>query len=198
VVLALATVLPPARAVQLARPQLLAAVKRHMGHVFSGGDSYKLFDDAVYFRFLGAGSEEQRKDVQTLAWPDAITFLGRASVAFVVEPGVGSLRSAKWLAVVPLQIAWYAAVLFAIPGIALGFRRDAWLTCMLCGLVASGVAVAAPNSGNLGTLIRHRDMISPFVFVLAGAGFVAVVDRVGRWAAVPRHAATRTLIEGPV
>ena len=184
--IALATVLTPPRLMRLMQPELQLAVKRHLGHVLTAGDSYKLFDDRVYFEFLMATSEEERQQVRTLSPGRAITFLARAATAFLIEPRPASMTSMQWLTVVPQQIAWYAAMAFAIPGIVVALRRDALLACLLFGMVVGGVAVAAPNSGNLGTLIRHRDMISPFVFVLAGAGLVACADAIGRRAM--RHA----------
>jgi hypothetical protein len=179
-IVSLATVMPPSLVMSLMRAPLKIAVRRHMGHVLTGGDSYKLLDDRVYFNYLEAKSEPERDQVQTLSPGEAARFLVRAAVEFIIEPTPRRVNSLKWAAVMPQQIVWYAAVAFAVPGIFVGFRRDPLLTCMLCGLVMGGVAVTAPNSGNIGTLIRHRDMISPFVFLLAGVGFVAVAEAAAR------------------
>jgi hypothetical protein len=48
------------------------------------------------------------------------------------------------------------------------------------------VVVIAPNSGNIGTLVRHRDIVVPPVALLASAGFVSIlgvlVNPGRRWA----------------
>jgi hypothetical protein len=61
-------------------------------------------------------------------------------------------------------------LLLAAVGTVAGFRRHALMTALLLGVSIAGVMVIAPNSGNIGTLVRHRDMIVPFVVCLAAMG----------------------------
>ena len=93
VVIALATALTPSRITRLIQPELQLAVKRHLGHVLTAGDSYKLLDDRVYFEFLMAKSEAERQQVRTLPPGRAVTFLARAAIAFLIEPRPASMTS---------------------------------------------------------------------------------------------------------
>jgi hypothetical protein len=87
------------------------------------------------------------------------------------------LQSARWLLVVPQQVVWYIVLALSLIGFVSGLRRDAPLTCALAGFIVAAVIVIAPNSGNIGTLIRHRDMVVPFVLALAGAGAMSLAAR---------------------
>ena len=55
-------------------------------------------------------------------------------------------------------------------------RRDPLVTLVCLGYIVMGLAAIAANGGNVGTLVRHRDMVVPFVAVLASVGFVRVLS----------------------
>ena len=75
------------------------------------------------------------------------------------------------------QVIWYILVALAIVGLVAGLRRDALVTCMLAGLAAAGGAVIALNSGNVGSMVRFRDTIVPFVVWLSALGAVSAMSR---------------------
>ena len=77
----------------------------------------------------------------------------------------------------PQQLIWYGLLILAVPGLVAGFRRDLLLTWVLIGLTLAGGAVIALNSGNIGTLVRIRDSIVPFVMCLAAVGAVWLIGR---------------------
>jgi hypothetical protein len=141
------------------------AANRHFGHVMSTGQSFRLLDQTVY-----AGGFDA---IDRMTLVDCARFLTNAAGAFVVVPAPWSVSSAGELAMIPQQLAWYLFVAGAIAGAAVGLRRDAWLTCILAGYALAGLAIIAPNSGNVGTLVRHRDMIVPFVLWLGALGLVS-------------------------
>jgi hypothetical protein len=144
-----------------------SAAMRQIGHVTSYGLGYKVLDQ----RFYSYGS----KVVRTLEPEEAVRFLSRAVWAFFTAPLPWEIESRASLAYLPQQVVWYVLVLLGIPGAVAGFRRDPLVTWILVGIVAAGVAVTAPNSGNFGTLIRHRDMVSPVLALLGVAGFASVL-----------------------
>ena len=80
----------------------------------------------------------------------------------------------------PQQLAWYLTCLAAAAGFAMGLRRAPWLACVLAGFSLAGLLVIAPNSGNVGTLMRHRDLIVPFVLWLGGLGVVGIAEAAHR------------------
>jgi hypothetical protein len=152
---------------QQARAVTLDAARRHLGHVLTRGSSYRALDDAFYVN----------KSIETMTLAEATRFLARSAVAFVVEPLPWRGGSALERLLLPQQMLWYALVIFAVPGVVIGFRRDRLLTCLFLGIALAGLAVIAPNSGNIGTLVRHRDMIVPFVISLGVLGGTHVIGR---------------------
>lgn len=142
--------------------QVRAAASRHIGHVLSPGSGYKVADDRFYAGWPDAP--------WTMQFDEGARFLARASAAFILVPLPWQLPSLTALAFLPQQFAWYALVVLALPGVWSGIRRSPQLTMALAGCCLVGVAVIAPNSGNVGTLIRHRDMVVPFLAWLSAAG----------------------------
>ena len=140
---------------------------RQIGHVASNGYFYKVLDQRFYSYGTGA--------VRTLEPAEAVRFLGRAVMAFFTVPAPWQIASRAGLVYLPQQLAWYALLLLGIPGVVAGFRRDPLVTWLLVATVAAGVVVIAPNSGNIGTLVRHRDMVAPALALLSAAGFASVV-----------------------
>lgn len=146
---------------------------RHLGHVRSPGFSYRLLDDTFYVDPSLAPYDQEFG----LTFDQGARFLLRSVVAFFMIPVPWHLENAAWLVIVPQQAVWYLLVLLAVVGAVAGARRDATLTCVLAGFIVGALVVIAPNSGNVGTLIRHRDMVVPFVSALAGLGAVRVAMR---------------------
>jgi len=70
------------------------------------------------------------------------------------------------------QVVWYVLVVLVIPGVLAGLKRDRLVTCLLAAFAMVGGAAIALNSGNIGTMVRHRDTIVPFVLWLSALGAV--------------------------
>jgi len=146
--------------------QVQAAALQHLGQVRSPGYSYKLLDERAY-----------SIDRPTLTPVESGRFVVRALVSFVVVPLPWQAQSGVALVFLPQQIVWYVLVALAFVGLVVGLRRDLLLTCLLAGLATAGAAAVALNSGNIGTMIRHRDTVVPFVVWLSALGGVATVSR---------------------
>jgi hypothetical protein len=139
---------------------------RHVGHVRTPGESYKVLDWDFYF-----GDRNVRTSL-TLA--EGVRYMAASAVAFVLEPRPWAPGKMSDLAMAPQQIVWYGLALLAPVGVLIGLRRDPLATALLACNALVGAAVIAPNSGNIGTLIRHRDMIVPFVIWLSSLGVVSL------------------------
>ena len=150
--------------------QLRLAAKMHMGHVITRGHAYKLLDERLY--------THGRSSTDTMTTDEAVRFVGRAMVSFIVVPLPWDLRSRSELAFLPEQIIWYLLLLSAAVGLVAGLRRDALVTCILSGYVMVASGVVALNSGNVGTLVRHRAFALPYLAVLSALGVAAVLMRV--------------------
>jgi hypothetical protein len=150
------------------------AAGQHWGHVATQGWVYTLLDPRFY---------DDRGEILTMRRDETLRFLVRALVSYVMVPVPWSIRSTATLVYLPAQMLWYVLVLLIVPGVVVGFRRDALVTCLLvsCGGVAA--LLVALTEGNVGTLVRHRDLALPYFVWLSATGAAAVVA----WLTSPRH-----------
>jgi hypothetical protein len=149
------------------RTQVVDSIGRHVGHWASNGVSYRIADT----RFYTDGQEARF----TMTGIEGARFLGRAAAAFILVPLPSHVVTATAWAYLPVHFLWLTLIGFALAGAWIGFRQDALMTALLAGYCVAAVAVNAPNSGNVGTLIRLRDAILPFVVWLSAAGLQALL-----------------------
>lgn len=166
---------PTAMVRQRISDEVVDAVNRHLGHVRTQGTHFKLLDERLYHL-----PWEHRVVPEPL---EGLRFVIRAATAFVTVPLPWDVKNSKGALYLPVQLLWYFGVAFAIGGLPAALRRDALLTTMLLAYIAISAAIIAPNSGNVGTLIRHRDSVTPFVACISGVGVSCFLAR--RRLAVP-------------
>jgi hypothetical protein len=153
--------------------QIEAAARYHRGHVFTPGHVYKLLDQSFYSAAWTPLGAPRMNPAETAR------YVVRAVVHFVVEPIPWRMSSAFELAYVPELMIWYAGLVLVPIGAVHGFRRDPTLTCLLVSYGLLSAAIIALNSGNIGTLVRHRALIAPFLGWIAALGFVSLAG--ARW-----------------
>jgi hypothetical protein len=148
-----------------------SAAKAHAGHVFTVGHSYKLMDEAFY-----TTPEEPSGWNVTLTGPQAFRFLVRATVSFLVTPLPWEMRSIRELAFLPEHVFWYVLLALLPAGLAAGWRRDPLVTSLLFGYGLPTAAVLALTTGNVGTLLRLRGLVTPYLIWLSVLGLCALVE----------------------
>lgn len=149
--------------------QLQDAAYHHMGHVSTEGFSYKLLDQRFY--------SEDAASTNTMTTPEALRFVVRAAWSFVTFPLPWQVSSWPALAFLSQQVIWYVLVGLAAIGFPVGLRKDPLVTGMLGGYILIGSAVIALMSGNIGSLVRHRDMVVPYITMLGALGAHSVLMR---------------------
>jgi len=169
VVAAVAFVQPSAQ--QRVIAGLEAAAKAHSGHVFTVGHAYKLLDDGFYF-----SPQPPIASTLTLTAGQAARFVIRGIISFFTVPWPWELASMRELPYLPEQLLWYALVALLPIGIVSGWRRDPFVTCMLVGYVIPTAAALALTNGNVGTLLRLRGTVTPYLIWPGVVGFLAVLD----------------------
>lgn len=171
VAVAAASQIPAVRTIVNTNVQTAAA--RQLAYVQTVGASFKSLDT----RFYSIRLASERPEPLRLDFAEAVRFLFRSAIMFLTQPLPWAVESTKWLVLIPQLVVWYFALLLVAVGAIRGMWKQPLVTALLLGVIAAGVAVIAPNSGNIGTLIRHRDMIVPLVLMLAAYGLVAVIGR---------------------
>jgi len=172
--LATVALLPPVVVAALSIPAIhepiLSALRTgafyHSGHVLSPGYSYLALRGDYYRDGL---------TIFTMPVNDVIQYVIRCYVAYVTEPVPWRIESRAMLAYLPEQVFWLLLLALVVIGIHRGIRRDAMLTTLLLAHAFAGASIVAVSSGNIGTLVRHRGLIFPYIAWLAGLGLYQIV-----------------------
>jgi hypothetical protein len=179
VALIIAINLPAVRS-QLAT-RLSPIAKIHTGHVFTIGHDYKLLDDGFY-----RNVQTPAASTITLTPDQAVRFVVRGLVTFMTIPLPWQIASRSELALMPEQLIWYALLLSLPVGIAAGWRRDALFTAILLGFVFPTAIVLALTNGNVGTIVRLRGLVTPYLIWIGALGVCVMLEALARRAQEPR------------
>ena len=152
-----------------------AAARLHAGHVFTVGHAYKLLDDEFYM----TPQEPSSWDL-VLTEPQAARFLVRASLSFIATPLPWRMRSLGERALLPEHMLWYVMLVLLVPGVRAGWKRDPLITSLLLGYALPIAAALALTNGNVGTLLRLRGLVTPYLVWLSALGLFAVGEAIAR------------------
>lgn len=174
--------------------QLRTRAVFHIGHVRTLGHSYRTLDQRFYTFEAG----DPTNPFTMMTGEEAARFAARSLGSFWVVPTPGQVVSASEVVFLPQQLLWYALLLLAVVGLFAGSLRHPWLTWLLAGFMLSGALAIALNSGNVGTLVRHRDAIVPFVVCLSAIGAASLLERAGLFQRSVTAAAAELVAGGAV
>jgi hypothetical protein len=170
IVAAVAVVIVPASERRLIGA-LNGTAKQHAGHVFTVGHAYKTLDEGFY-----VNPQTPAASNLELTPAQAARYIVRSAVSFLVVPVPWQLTSTRELVYLPEQLAWYAMVLLAPFGVFAGWRRDPLVTALLVGSILPTATALALTNGNVGTMLRLRGVVIPYLAVLAALGFCEVLE----------------------
>jgi hypothetical protein len=139
-----------------------------LGHVFTRGHAYKTLDEGFYRRF---------NPELELTTDEAARYVVRALASFAVQPWPWRMATDNELVFLPEHVLWYVALLLGAVGFVVGLSRDRLTTCLLAGLMLPTVVVVALTNGNVGTLIRFRGLVWPYLLMFASLGACALIER---------------------
>ena len=171
VVLGIAVTSQPA-AQQRITSALESTAKTHAGHVFTVGHSYKLLDEGFYFNPAPAAASNL-----TLTTAEAARYALRAGLSFMTVPLPWQLSSTRELSYLPEQLFWYALLALLPVGLVAGWRRDPLVTSLVAGYVVPTAVALALTNGNVGTLLRLRGIVIPYLLWVSAVGFCAALQR---------------------
>jgi hypothetical protein len=169
---------------------LEAAAHTHIGHVFTVGYPYKLLDEGFY---VSRGLEP------SLTAGEAARFVVRAAFSIVFVPVPGQDMPRSQIVQFPEHMIWYALIALLPLGLASGLARDRLLTCLLVGYVLPTGAIVALTNGNIGTLVRFRGLMTPYLVWIGCLGLCVMMQRVLVRANAPaRQPVDVSRLPGPV
>jgi hypothetical protein len=145
--------------------------KTHAGHVFTSGHAYKLLDEGFYYL-----------PATPAAWPlqltddQALRFAVRAAASFLFTPLPWEMMTRSELIFFPEHALWLLMVVFAPIGVVAGWRRDPRITALLVGFMLPTAVALAVTNGNVGTLLRLRGLVTPYLVWIAVLGALSVAE----------------------
>ncbi len=167
---------------------LTSMAKTHSGHVFTVGHSYKLMDEGFYMNpATPLGSSI------VLTPPQAARFFLRAVGSFIATPLPWQVASLGEFAFLPEHMLWYVLLALLPFGLVAGWRRDALVTAILIGFVLPTAAALAFTNGNVGTLLRLRGLVTPYLAWISVLGFCVAANAIAAGALFVSQQRRRTL-----
>lgn len=145
----------------------------HQGHAWTWttGVHYKLLEPRFYRERIAGIMDD-------MTAAEAGRYVARALVAAVVVPLPQHAGTRLIQAYMPEHVLWLVMVALLPLGIYAGIRRHPAATLIMASYVAVMFVGIALRSGNVGTLVRHRGLIVPFVVCLSA---VAACHLLARW-----------------
>jgi hypothetical protein len=161
---------------QSLQERIESSARYHRGYIFTAGHSYKLLDQRFYSTTLGWAPLETPR----MSGAETARYLIRAAGHFIIEPLPWQIASTFEFAYMPEYVVWLLAVALLPIGLVVGWRRDALVTAILGGYSFVSAGVVAMNSGNIGTLVRHRALVAPYFGWISALGFVWMLAALSR------------------
>lgn len=132
---------------------LISSVDYQRGFNNSGGSTYRIY--------------LLHKDAKDYTFTDWASYILRAWYHMLSEPILSGNISVKLLLYYPVKMVFLILCLLAVPGILMAMRynyTDAVI--LICFLVVVGSSIAM-SSGNIGSMLRHRNLIAPVIFIFS-------------------------------
>lgn len=142
-------------------------VYRHMGYSQTDSMTYHYLSDRFY---ASSGLPEGGNPMEI----DPSGVMARIPVAllhYFLQPFPYRTVSGASMLMIPQMMLWYFLLPFAGIGIGAGVRWNTWNCGFLAVTLSAWVLIGALSVGNVGILIRIRDMATPIVLIFAAAGF---------------------------
>jgi len=143
--------------------------KSHLAHAYSGGIAYHYLDEKHY-------RSNKLPESIDFSFSEAAVATVKAVTHFLFEPLIWKKYSNSLLLVWPQILCWILMFPFVFVGFGLSFHnRSAVFLFTFFSLITVGLALV---EGNIGTLVRHRDLITPLYVIFGVHGFLWVKDRI--------------------
>ena len=130
---------------------ITASVGIQRGFYNTGGSVYRLFI-----------ADKECEDYTIMDW---VNYFYKGWYHMLSEPILSENSKGKLILFFPLKIGFLVLCTLAIPGILTAMRYEG--TVIFMGIIlifGTGIAI---SSGNVGSMLRHRDVITPAIFIFS-------------------------------
>lgn len=143
-------------------------LQSHIGYVNTGGYVYKILDDKYY--------APVNYNISNITWREIVKAFLKGWYHLLFEPFVWDMKSKSMLISFPQMILWYLLIIFAIVGMFFGLRYNWKYTFIVISYIFLLSSIIVLAGGNIGTLFRHRDVVTPFYLIFSGAGIICLLN----------------------
>jgi len=136
------------------------AIDLQRGFVLTGGSVYKVYEDKYY-------ATPPPKEIEPLR---IFIYLPKGWLYFLFTPFPWSIHTKLQMIAAPQVMLWYILALFALWGVLVMKRYGGSGAHVIFFHIFFITSAFALSSGNIGTALRHRDIILPFFFIFSSIG----------------------------
>lgn len=138
--------------------------KGNQGILSQRGYFYRIYDDD----FLVSGRVNRLKFMKAFS---------KGWFYFMLIPFPWAILSVRQVASLPQMIIWYLLLPFTFIGILFTFRFRLKISLSLLCYILLMTTLLALTEGNIGSAMRHRDLVTPFYLIFAATGLVKVFNK---------------------
>jgi hypothetical protein len=142
----------------------------HQGHAWTPGVHYKVLDSRFYL-------DRHLRIMDDMSGGEAARYVLRALPAAALAPLPWQARTRQLQLYLVEHVIWLTMVALLPLGVWAAARRHAAAAFLTASYVALMFTAIALTSGNIGTLVRHRGLILPFVICLSAVAVCHLLAR---------------------
>ena len=105
-----------------------------------------------------------------IKWVNILISFCKGLIYAVFSPFIWSINSYSQLMVYPQVIFWWGIIPFIIYGIIWSIRFKRNETALMIFFIGSVYSVLSITEGNIGSVFRHRDWVTPLCFIFGAVG----------------------------
>ncbi len=141
-----------------------------------GTTGYRIYPQRYYERDYVYLVEGNALKLSRLTWTERASTAARALARFFFSPYLGDVAQSRILSMLyPLALLNMALCPFVMVGCWRGLQKDPALLPLM-GFMLVVAFVVGLHNGNVGTVVRIKDMVMPFYLVLAAVGIGEVMN----------------------
>ena len=138
------------------------------------GHNYKIYPERFYEAMNLSGMHMK---VFMVNYVLIAYFALKAIILFLVVPLPGMIISLNQAVFFPQLLLWYAIIAFSVIGFAITVYKNNKPSYFMSGFILALITPLSMVSCNVGTVVRHRDLFTPFFIIYASYGFWWLFER---------------------
>ena len=147
-------------------------IEQQGASVSSGGSVYKIYPARFYHEGYKAYNE-----TVPIQGEELLASLGKGMLALVFKPYFSEINNIYKVSFYPIVVANIFLLFFFVMGTIHTLRLNCRSGIFLITLFSLISVLIALSEGNVGTMIRHRDMVIPIYMIFASFGMVQLFSR---------------------